>query len=666
MRNGEKYAGGLTLNFIDPAEFENETIGDSEKNDPIKARNLLRVLMNGWNERWTDLLSWRTFKAVFNDRDHKLTKALRHEFQQGFHHVFSQLAGKTLNQLQLNQAQLYLSNCLSYLPFADITPHESLAIPQYLDGQWQMIDYKVVPLELTPTTGFKKLFLAEQDRVFAYGLEPIHQTHADPHLIFMGTTYPAGQGFATTINTDLEAFETAGKKLYRSGHRNITRFLDKQSPKKTHVCGTSLGGALSLLVAIDQGDKLSRVDALNPPGLYHPWRKSRFDHWDEFKQKPEVYVQKQIDDPVSRYGIWKPDWNILSVVPPANRRGPNQLADHALNYAGIADSQFIGVDTHLDNEERRLRTFWHYTVLRSTAYYFGMVPFRHFVLPVVRFTLNHKIQLALMLPLFMLLILSPPLLIAVSASFAINVLLSTAIASHLLTDLLLFLVDRIQNKSNSQLSMFLNRLAGRPWLQLAVAGVALATVATVVASIFLFPAVTPLLVLTIATIPLACAVISSISNGLLTLFGYKRANTPRLHHPTLARNESLDIFRNTMEATFTYKEIGEYYRAQRCVLKNKPFLPEEKDGTPKLYKSTRLTKREVLKKSQDPSSQDTNIKIIATKAKIHDIHNTLHLIHQFGFYKEDKLRSELEKDRQHYVSGKYPEKEAPHRLISFN
>ena len=282
-----------------------------------------------------------------------------------------------------------------------------------------MVDYKVVPIELTPTTGFKKIFINDEDRVFAYGLEPIRHPSAESHLIFMGTTYPAGQGFITQINTDLESFETAGKKLYRTGHKRIEAWLEKQGEKKMHVCGTSLGGSLSLLLAMHHGDRLSRVDALNPAGIYEPWKKSRFDQWDECTSKPEVIIQRQADDPISLFGVWKEDWRVLHVIPPKEKQGPSSILDHTLNYAGLAGTRFNNIDVKEDNDKRRTQSFWLYAMARSAVYYFVLVPYRHIIHPVIRYVLNHKIATAIVAAcLGLLFIFSPILLLAPLAATA--------------------------------------------------------------------------------------------------------------------------------------------------------------------------------------------------------------------------------------------------------
>ncbi len=370
------YAGGLELQFFESAKFEAENPLFPEENSVIIARNALRLIMMGWQSDWRQIiLTPRVLKAIFFQRDHTLLLGMRLAFQQGFYHVYEQLKNKRLNRLQLNQAQLYLSNCMSFLPFSDINPYESITIPEWVNEKWCLIEYKVIPIELISRTGIKKLFMAENDRVFAYGLEPITNIEAESHLLFMGTTYPAGQGFISQVETDLESFETLGKKLYRSGRERLINWVNYQ-PKKIHVCGMSLGASLALLLAIDQGDKLTRIDALNPAGLYLPWRKSRFDRWDELMEKPFVCIQKQRDDPVSKLGIWKKEWQVLQITPPTEIKG-NPFLDHGINYAGFSDTCFEIVDVIQDNEARKLRNFWIYTLGRSLLYYCAVFPYRY-------------------------------------------------------------------------------------------------------------------------------------------------------------------------------------------------------------------------------------------------------------------------------------------------
>lgn len=373
------FTGELDLNFCAQQEFESLDGVETSKQSSILIRNFLRVLMMGWTPSWKQLITPAIAHAVFVQRNPELLRELRFEFQQGFLHLFQQLEGQTYHE----QAQLYLSNCLSLLPYSDLTAYESIKVPQYVDEQWELVEYQVRPIELTKGTE------QDADRVFAYGLEPLFQTRAESHLIYMGTTYPAGQGFLSQISTDSKGFESVGKSLYRTGRARVQAWLEQQNGK-IHVCGTSLGGSLSLLLAIDQGNyQLSRVDALNPAGLHNARNKSQFDHWNELSDKPRVVIQKQGDDPVSHFGVWKEDWEILHIAPPADKKGPNGFWDHAINYAGLKETQFTYIDAKEDNAQRNRRNLLLFSLGRGFIYYAFLVPYTYVIRPAAHFFAKH-------------------------------------------------------------------------------------------------------------------------------------------------------------------------------------------------------------------------------------------------------------------------------------
>lgn len=416
------FKGGLNLKFIEPTDFESIEQSSKEERDPVIVRNALRILMMGWNPKWRQLISWATCKAIFVQRDINLLRELRLAFQQGFDVLYRQIQPMSLSATQNEQIQLYLSNCLSLLPFSDLTPYESIKIPQRIDGHWELVEYQIVPIELTSTTGIK-----DQDRVFAYGLEPLIHGQAKSHLIFMGTTYPAGQGFISQIHTDLKAFQTVGESLYKAGRAKILQWLSKQNDKVC-VSGMSLGGALSLLLAVDQGDKLFRVDAQNPPGLYESTEKSEFDRWDELMIKPPVIIQQQAQDPVSAFGSWKTEWTILKVIPPPGKKGPNALWDHFLNYAGFEQTRFEWVDPEQENHQRQFRNYWLYKIGRSFLYYLLMLPYTYVGRPVFHFIWAHKLSFSLVILTFL-------------ASIALIMLTTTVIAPPVLLTMSLVLVS---------------------------------------------------------------------------------------------------------------------------------------------------------------------------------------------------------------------------------
>ncbi|WP_133140740.1 hypothetical protein [Legionella genomosp. 1] len=667
------YAGGLTLDFFPSRELENVDPSNEEQYVLAQARNVLRILMMGWQKDWKKLLSWRAFNAVFVERDHQLTRAMRRGFQEGFDYVFEQLKSqKELSKEQIRQAQLYISNCLCLLPYGDITPYESFHIPQFVNGQWIKVEYKVTQIELTPTSGLKKLFLSDNDRVFAYGLTPVNNKDAEPHLVFMGTTYPAGQGFWQQVKTDLEDVETAGKELYRSGNKNVIRWAEKQD-KKVHVCGTSLGGALSLIFACHRGDLISSVDALNPPGLYKGLRKSRYDNWDTLVAEgkaPEVRVQKQKNDPVSKFGEWKNEWIILEVDPPKELEGPNSVAAHALNYAGLPGTEFHRIDTEEDNRERKRRNFWLYILARSLFSYFVMQPFRYLVLPTVRFLWEHKLQLLFFIPLVAIFYMFPPLgvsltitLLGASTLLLINAVISAAITSYFIDAVLRFIGDQVSGKSTTLLSRALDWFGQHPFLKTAAYfAIGASVVGLLAAAVFfppflpaVIPLIKPVIILSVLSIPLVISIAYKAVTNFMLLFGLKKPEPAACHDPALPRNKEMDIYANKQEGTFTMKEIHDYYHVTRCLLKNKPLIKAEDGSSTEVDlesgKPQKLSKRQILTKGISKENASTEVKWTVSKAKLFHIKETVNIYNKLS-NQPQRLMDELHEEKENYRLGK--------------
>lgn len=391
MADNDSFKGGLDLNFFEDKEFESLEHVAAADEPLVVARNALRFLMMGWSSSWTELVSWPVFKAVYIRRDPVLVRAMRLAFQQGFENLFKHLSQLELNPEQKEQVQLYLSNCLNLLPYSDLTPYESIKIPQLIDNKWELVDYYVTPIELTSQKGIKAYFIRDRDRVFAYGLQAINNERAQSHLIFMGTTYPAGQGFVPQVDSDFRAFDHVGHNLYQTGREKIVRWMVEQK-KKVHVCGVSLGGALSLLLALDLGEQVERVDALNPPGLAPTWENNTDDRWDSLTAKPKVVIQMQADDPVSFFGLWKKDWEIIHVTPPVDKRGPNAYCDHFLNYAGFAETRFSHLSAEEENKKRTYRNLLIFSLGRGVVYFGTIWPYNFLVRPSIYFIYKQVLQ----------------------------------------------------------------------------------------------------------------------------------------------------------------------------------------------------------------------------------------------------------------------------------
>lgn len=658
MDQGERYAGGLSLQFFDGHDFENENPTDPQVNASIVARNVLRVLMMGWRSDWQKIISKRVLKAVLYERDKGFMQGLRLVFQQGFSHVYDQLRQtQNLTEHQLRQAQLYISNCLTLLPFGDLNPFESIAIPQWVNNEWRLVDYKVVPIELTSTNRFKKLFIRDEDRVFAYGLEPLRDTQAEPHLIFMGTTYPAGQGFIDQVDTDMDGFGTVGNKLYRSGRERLSNWIKAQG-RKIHVCGTSLGASLSLLLAIDQGEQLSRVDALNPAGLSDSWFSNHIDNWEQLSEKPPVFIQKQGDDPVSKFGVWKSDWNILHVIPPADKRGPNGFADHALNYASFAETEFLGVNADADNEEHRRRNFWLYNVGRGVVSSILLLPYRYLIRPFLHYLLTHKTQLALIVGfslLFGALFIAFPWIIGAAANLYLNAMLAGIGLGYILDNVIWFgwglynegMLYEFQSQDGA-------RKYPETFLYVYLALGLTICVGLSMMMVFLLSSglllVIPGALFTCSSIILLIPQLSSqIAEAFHIVWDNSNVAPATCHDPMkILRSPPLDIYTNELETSFSASEIRDYYFAKRVMLNKKDLIPQSNYKTHVQFEGK--SKREILENNDAP---DMQIKIKASKAKIYDMKRTVQLIQRFGIYTSDShLADALINNDEEYRQGK--------------
>lgn len=140
--------------------------------------------------------------------------------------------------------QLQINNILNYLTYTECPTGTQIEIPQYLETskQWQLVSYEITRLQLTPG------WLGSP--YYAYGL-----TSADPDakslLLFMGTTYPGGNGFLWTLLADMMPFMSVGSLLFRVGKKVLKKWVAEQrAHNKAIDChGQSLGGALSILAA---------------------------------------------------------------------------------------------------------------------------------------------------------------------------------------------------------------------------------------------------------------------------------------------------------------------------------------------------------------------------------------------------------------------------------
>lgn len=212
---------------------------------------------------------------------------------------------------------------LSYYTFFGPQNGEKIALPIYLEGKWDLIDYTVEKIPLTPS------WMGSQ--AFAFGLTPLLK--APPLLLFKGTSYPGDEGFGLQLLTDFNPLASVGRYLFWLGKGNIEKWL-KKGYTKSLVFGLSLGGALTLHAALNFPSLIESAFAYNTPALL-PW---------EVKNSQEhrgIHVFCNENDLSSNCGFsYGRGWNVYKVLV---KNPPSFLLAHIQCYLGQKEFRLMRI-----------------------------------------------------------------------------------------------------------------------------------------------------------------------------------------------------------------------------------------------------------------------------------------------------------------------------------
>lgn len=630
MSNTPPAINGLELNFFPNKQFESQ----QPNNIDALARNILRALFMGGNPEWKKLITMRTLNAIFMERDFELAKAFRGAFQQGMNNIYDELKDTTLKPEQINQANAYINTCLMYAGYFESSPFETLNIPQFINNKWEQVKYTISHIKLTANTN------SNSDDIYASCLEPLDKK-APAIMIVPGTTYPQGQGFFSALEADLEPFKTPGEDLVKKSSAKIKRWLDIQRNKglQTHVTGTSLGGAVALLMSMEFPEEIDKVYALNPPGIYSFInRPKKFDELDKLQRLPEVNVFLQNNDEVSKFGYLYEKWNAYRVIPPEDVKSNNVVVDHVVLYTGFKDTQFNPLDIVEHNKSYKFRNVIWYAGIRSIFSFFIFKPFMYVLLPLIRFIDNKVLKSIFILPF-----------LAICGLFAVT--LNPAFSVLLLAGGLYFLGKfLISNKEQEDESLF--NLANPYVKALVIAGIVILTAAAIALTIFIPP------VIAIA-VGIMLPVVTGICNYLvkITHNAFHPEEKPGVAHlPNMPRHPGLCAYSTITEAEFTYEQLHEYYTYRQCNIKKRQvldgntssqggFMVYEKNDQGEI-KQVIKSKADILAASCDPNLKHEKVIRIASVAKIDAMQKFLF------FKKHPEYEVDLHKIDRDYKDGK--------------
>lgn len=315
---------------------------------PDPSVNAMFKMLMGGEYKKSDVITWRTFVAVCIKKDPGLLEKVRDHTKNVLRHIYGQIEAqqKELENLQgaLLNLEAIISNILAFYAYFDPQEKEQISVPVCTKGQWEMVDYTVHRIPLTPR------WLGSS--MTAFGLTSIGEGHP-PLLLFKGTTYATDDGFLLSLLSDINPFASPGSYALCMGKSKILNWCDKLP--KVRVIGQSLGGTLSQLTASRLSSCVEKVYPINPTALLGyelwSWNKYRTNLTQQGKanEVPEVTPLFQDGDTVPLAGkVWGKGWNTVCVVGPKKK---NPLLSHLQCNAAMKDCLMLKVNPERDAQK---------------------------------------------------------------------------------------------------------------------------------------------------------------------------------------------------------------------------------------------------------------------------------------------------------------------------
>lgn len=345
-----------------------------------RAEALVTKLVND-ESIWPELLNIEVFSALFCKRNETFLEEMRWCFR---HKLVALCATLNERQTSLLEKQRILNRHICTLPLAGIKTGQEYLIPAYDGNKWQLVNYKVMPIELSPTSGLGRLVLADNNRLFAYGFAPKKPTapnfNPPPRLVFISPEYPAQQGFLANLYLWFQSVTG----FYKSCESHINQWLKENfesgMPNATvHALGHASRLALeaAFTSSAEYIANFSISDAYNLPYSITNNYKTK---WQAQHFKPKISVQLQ----EKHYNLLEnlPDWAVY------NSAGETLNEDIFKEYCKIRIAS---------------------NILSGIINTLLIMPCQYLLIPVIRAILNHKTELALLSILVMVFLMLPGL-----------------------------------------------------------------------------------------------------------------------------------------------------------------------------------------------------------------------------------------------------------------
>lgn len=318
----------------------NFKIPECKQNDPA-VQAVYRMLMSG-DVDWKNMLDSKILSALFVRKNPALLLETRVMFQKVMKEMASQF--DNLSHQEQFSAQAIISNLLCYYTYFDPQNGEKMRVPQLINGNWQMVDYTVETISLTPS--------ALGSPITAFGLMP-DDKKSPPLLLFKGTTFPTDKGCCLELLADMNPGSSVGAYPFKMGKTTLQTWLNQATQTtgtKARICGQSLGGSLTLHTVSNFPQLVGEAWAVAPTALHE----SDLKIWDQYVAQnpgniPRVEVLCQENDPVPKAGLrWGQGWNITHIFAADKKAG---YFAHVMCY--FSQTEHVALKGDLKSDEKK-------------------------------------------------------------------------------------------------------------------------------------------------------------------------------------------------------------------------------------------------------------------------------------------------------------------------
>lgn len=291
-----------------------------------------------------NLLRKSLMKAIFVKKDVKFLDEFRGKLQEELINLSTHLPKNNKEELVWRG---FFGNIIALLPYTYPPTGSELTLPILDKGKCTLVTYSIESINLDASKYASPMTVL--------GMTPKDNAQAPDMLSFIGTTYPAGQGFASTVLADFTPGYAVGERVYKKNLHIMDAWFNGK--KNVQAYGMSLGGAMGMHAYRHHSSHLASVNVFNPPGLNRScWKK-------KISSDCQLNIFIQPNDLVSKVGFWATteNVNIFSVHPHRKEVGHNPLLAHARAYTGCQKITVLRKNPNRLNKHlsRKLLTWLH-------------------------------------------------------------------------------------------------------------------------------------------------------------------------------------------------------------------------------------------------------------------------------------------------------------------